>query len=469
MYAQMQTQQQQQQVERVEPELDYRHALYRPLSTPIQDSLHASGNADETRSMSTLVNMSIPRSIPATTAVRMLKTSIKILMYMRGQMGSTWEQLERQLRLELLEDEYQEEEEEEAKKGSTSILEPSAGSSGRRMRSREDVLRTKSLQKFIQNGERIFVDLEGAIHSRLLINLRSGIDAPSLYLTLAVIFGSTVTTPKEQYMIRIGPLEPQEPLSTPIQTSLPSDIPTPQMTHTIPADAEECSSTQADPLGKRKREHQHGHEKDLERSSKESREQQHGLRLKEQRWRRQEEMQWERKLFQDIMGLSLVDDQPLSALGSEVTDAGAAQSDNIVHSPVLTSRTKVHVLMKAPQGRIFDGLFPKQMLSLKEDYSIDTIEEQRSLEQETTPTAAAAAAVGAMSKKKKARWPIHHLHILGPSTSSKEPLRSMPLSRNAGPPSTPTPPLHSSSGSDAPEDEIWYQIGSDIPVLSSLL
>ncbi|KAF9939739.1 hypothetical protein BGZ67_008972 [Mortierella alpina] len=388
MFAQTQTQQQQQQAERVEHELDYRHAMYRPHSTPVQNSLHASGNANDAQPSSTLVNMSIPRPIPATTAVRMLKTSIKILMYMRGQMGSTWEQLERQLRLELLEDEYQEE---EAGRGNDSISGPLAGSSDRRMRSREDVLRTKSLQKFIENGERIFVDLEGAIHDRLLANLRSGIDAPSLYLSLAVIFGSTVTTPKEQYMIRIGPLEPQEPLSTHIQTSSPSGIPTPQPTHTNSTDTEECLSTEMDASGKRKREHQQDHEQDLERYSKEFREQQHGLRLKEQRWRRQEEMQWERKLFQDIMGLSLVDDQPSSTLESEITSTDSAQADSIAHSLVLASRTKVHVLMKAPQGRIFDGLFPKQMLSLKEDYSIDTVEERPLPKLETNAAAPAPA------------------------------------------------------------------------------
>ncbi|CAO3567120.1 unnamed protein product [Mortierella alpina] len=344
------------------------------------------------------------------------------------------------------------------------------------MRSREDVQRIKSLQKFIENGERIFVDLEGAIHNRLFTNLRSGMDAPSLYLSLAVIFGSTVTTPKEQYMIRIGPLEPQEPLSTLIETSPPFDIPTPQMTETISADTEECLSTQLDATGKRKREQQHGEEQDLERSSKGSREQQHSIRLQQQRWRRREEMQWERRLFQDIMGLSLVDDQPFSALEPEIIAADSAQSEDIAHSPVLTSRTKVHVLMKAPQGRIFDGLFPKQMLTLKEDYSIDRIEEQRQPKLETDLAVAAAAEVtaGATKRKRKARWPIHHLHILGPRVSTEEPSRSILSSRDAGSPPTSTPPTptplsRSFSGLDVQEDEIWYQIGSDIPILSSLL
>ncbi|KAF9281236.1 TFIIH/NER complex subunit [Mortierella alpina] len=418
----VQTQQQQQQTERAEPELDYRHAMYRPLSTSVQcshSSPHPSGHADKAQPSSTLVNMSVPRSIPATTAVRMLKTSIKILMYMRGQMGSTWEQLE---------------------------------------------------QQFIENGERIFVDLEGAIHSCLLTNLRSGIDAPSLYLSLAVIFGSTITTPKEQYMIRIGPLEPQEPLSTHTQTSSLSVIPTSQPAPINHADTEECLNTEMDVPGKRKREHQHDHEQDLERSSKESREQQHSLRLKEQRLRRQEEMQWERKLFQDIMGLSLVDDddQPSSTLQSEIASADSAQADSIAHSPVLASRTKVHVLMKAPRGRTFDGLFPKQMLLLKEDYSIDTIDERPLPTLETTAAAAAAAAAEAMRKKRKARWPIHHLHILGPRTSVKEPSTSLPSLIEASPPSS-TPPIQNFLNLDDPEDEIWYQIGSDIPVLSSLL
>ncbi|KAF9563639.1 hypothetical protein EC968_004795 [Mortierella alpina] len=228
-----------------------------------------------------------------------------------------------------------------------------------------------------------------------------------------------------------------------------------------------------DATGKRKREHQHDHEQDIERVSKESREQQHGLRLKEQRWRRQEEMQWERRLFQDIMGLSLVDDQPPSALESEITSADSVPVDSIAHSPVLASRTKVHVLMKAPQGRIFDGLFPKQMLSLKEDYSIDAIEERPppKLEPNASGSTSAAARVAAeaISEKRRTRWPIHHLHILGPRTFPKESSTSPPLSRGATPPETPTPPEQKSSDPDAPEEEIWYQIGSDIPVLSSLL
>ncbi|KAK3805146.1 MAG: hypothetical protein J3Q66DRAFT_446065 [Benniella sp.] len=43
-------------------------------------------------------------------------------------------------------------------------------------------------------------------------------------------------------------------------------------------------------------------------------------------------------------------------------------------SSTLPNRPKVHVLMKAPSGLVFQGMLPKQMVDLQEDYPLDDIE-----------------------------------------------------------------------------------------------
>lgn len=41
-----------------------------------------------------LVDMTLPRSIPAETALRMIRKVVQTLMYLRGQMATSWDQLE---------------------------------------------------------------------------------------------------------------------------------------------------------------------------------------------------------------------------------------------------------------------------------------------------------------------------------------------------------------------------------------
>ncbi|KAG0206129.1 hypothetical protein BGX28_002382 [Mortierella sp. GBA30] len=326
--------------------------------------------------------------------------------------------------------------------------------------------------------------------------------------------------PKEQYMIRIGPLEPQESLSpngnqslsvfhnqaSDSQTSVPSDSsirigslsPTPPSSHsdqerkkekffgdTGGREAEDHNESRVNSSGTRKREREQDHDSELEKITSEDREQQHGLRQQEQRRRRQEEMQWERKLAQEIMGISLManqqdqQQQPSFALASEQQKQtanhdndgddidAAARVDIIADYPPLSSRTKVHLLMKAPAGLVFEGLLPKQMLLLQEDYSVHTIE--------ALSTRTKDISAGITGKKKRGRWPIHHLHILGPRRYPAAPSNPSEVPKSSSL-STHRPILHNQADAenrtldlDTRGEDIWYQVGSDIPVLSSSL
>ncbi|KAI1311584.1 hypothetical protein EDD11_003359 [Mortierella claussenii] len=448
--------------------------------------------ADASTQISTpsmLVDMTLPRPIPAKTALRMIRTSVKTIMFMRGQMGSPWETLEQMLQME-----NARQEQEEEKKDTTPVVgsvTPQHTNANTAQSRQHSQIPTKSLQEFLETGERTFVDLEEPIYAQLYAQLKaatavtrsegsipastlggsktseqvhvsstlaaslptepstSSIPSPMLYISLAVVLGSTVTTPREQYMIRIGPLEPQQALLTQNNHDLRSGP-----NSLIPSRAQSNgngvyhtgtvkSLAQIDrgidfelDVGREKR----------QEGQQSRQEQQEDICLQEQQTRTRQEKAWERKLVHQIIGItgfsemSGQGEQSVSGISpSSDGEGGGASTLN-----AMPPRSKVFLLMKAPPALVFQGMLPKQMVVLQEDYSLTEI--QRALSNATIT--GEKAEVGEAPKRKK-RWPILHLHILGPNYPSMS---------------------SSANGSSLEEnDKIWYQIGSGIPALSTQL
>ncbi|KAG0377896.1 hypothetical protein BGX24_005221 [Mortierella sp. AD032] len=349
--------------------------------------------------------MKLPRPIPAETALRMVRKIVQTLMYIRGQMGSTWEQLEFLLNQEKMRQEFEEQEQDQSFHGH----DPHLGTFNHDSLDQDDendfVIPTKSLKEFLETSERMFVDLEESIYDQLYLDMRQTTTTTSppqrpRYISLALVFGTTFTTPKEQYMIRLGPLEPR-PLSTTStqQAHVASSIPTP--------------------------EHQ------------------------------REEKKWERVLIQELMGIHTI-----------TTDGTELQQgcESLSAAAPLRHRTRVHLLMKAPAGRIFTGIFPQQQVLLHEDYptpsasitSQDSQEEERSV----TQSCWSKGSKGFRGSKKQARWPIHHLHLFGPSAVVLD--QDSYHANNNG-------DVVGDNDDDDNDDEMWYLIGPGIPILSPLL
>ncbi|KAF9437439.1 hypothetical protein BGZ76_000702 [Entomortierella beljakovae] len=343
----------------------------------------------------------------------MVHTCIKTIMYLRGQMGSTWDQLEQMLQAEqYIQEQAMDQEQEQERDHSGTNSHPTFStshlnrhSSLATAQSLEDVndsdghdepsitIPIKSLKEFLHSGERMFVDLEESIYSQLYQLLESESESshqPELYISLALIFGSSITTPKEQYMIRIGPLEPQQRVH---------DNPLPSI--------------------------------DKDTHHKQSR----------------EEKNWERRLVQQMMGITrIMDDE------KEQQQYGQPSVSSFQASPVFTNRTRVHLLKKAPVGLVFQGLLPKQMIVIQEDYSPNDIEARKRFAINSEKSNLTSPGF------KKKRWPIHHIHVLGPNTTLT--LIDNPLPSN--------PPVYTKPSLNT-LDEIWYQVGQGIPVLSPLL
>ncbi|KAI8602913.1 hypothetical protein EDD21DRAFT_57207 [Dissophora ornata] len=441
---------------------------------------------------SMLVDMNLPRPIPAKTAIRMACTSIKTIMYMRGQMGSPWDQLEQMLQLE----QFQEEDRLQPEDPCHVLMSSAAQAPAVRWNSAwnsDSTIPTKSLREFIQTGERMFVDLEESIYSQLYDHLRSSAtylpsstlsssssttpSTPKLFITLALIFGATISTPKEQYMIRIGPLEAQQTvcMNRSATTSLL------QPSYSVPHSAadsgsiveqsvrrSEChSSTTAENETRPQKEP----DTDLNRPYTRAIEQ-HATFLEEQELhqrqdqkRGREEKTWERRLIQQIMGISSVSSDALP-LQHSVTFANTPILSS--PSPLPAGRSKGHLLMKARSGLVFQGMLPKQTIYLQEDYCLDDISAVNICQGPSGPGVGGGSMVQSPNLtgdvyKKTARWPIRHIHVLGPFSSSSP----VPLSTSGH--DSVVPALSHTDNTDSPVDEIWYQVGSGIPVLSPLL
>ncbi|KAF8942575.1 hypothetical protein BGZ47_006336 [Haplosporangium gracile] len=68
------------------------HICYQGIPASTQPAGQPQAAIEQTPSM--LVDMTLPRPIPAETALRMVRKVVQTLMYLRGQMSSTWEHLE---------------------------------------------------------------------------------------------------------------------------------------------------------------------------------------------------------------------------------------------------------------------------------------------------------------------------------------------------------------------------------------
>ncbi|KAF9188630.1 hypothetical protein BGZ50_001209, partial [Haplosporangium sp. Z 11] len=327
-----------------------------------------------------------------------------------------------------------------------------------------------------ERGERMFTSLEESIYTQLYANFQSKSDLTTsspaaIYISLALILGTTVTTPKEQYMIRIGPLEPQQP--TPKATS-PSQnpftlIPPLSECSTLSNDSETQSSVQqtdSTACGEND-EHDSGIIRGMKREREEQHRQEpqpHEVRLEEQK-RHREEARWERQLAQKIVGVTVIPNDQSPADQKSNSDQQQESSIATDGYAALLGRTHVHLLMKARSGQRFAGMLPKQMIVLQEDYSINEIEdakEKKVCQSEHSPTTTATMTTIA-PKKKKTRWPIHHLHILAP-TSTYVPA-SASESESSSMTASSTTTLNDMANVHA--NEMWYQVGLGIPVLTS--
>ncbi|KAG0282816.1 hypothetical protein BGZ96_012814 [Linnemannia gamsii] len=131
--------------------------------------------AEQTPSM--LVDMILPRPIPAETALRMVRKTVQTLMYIRGQMGSTWEQLEF-----LMMQENARQEQESQTRDHANFHDPYLGTQNHASQDEDEndfVIPTKSLREFLETGQRTFVDLEESVYDQLYSDLRHSTTTPT--------------------------------------------------------------------------------------------------------------------------------------------------------------------------------------------------------------------------------------------------------------------------------------------------
>ncbi|KAF9923323.1 hypothetical protein FBU30_006620 [Linnemannia zychae] len=354
------------------------------------------------RTPSLLVDMTLPHMIPAESALRMVRKVVQTLMYIRGQIDSTWEQLEFLLKQEMRRQEF------EAQSQTTPIHGRHHDSQRRSQDVESDmIIPIKSLKEFLEVGEKTFTDLEESVYDQLYADLRqslsqnSGPSSPR-YISLALIFGSTFTTPNEQYMIRIGPLEPRSSslAKNPEQNRLSSIA---------------------------------------------------NMSSEEQTRRRYEEQKWERTLVQKLMGIHIMPMSQPNPSDQPLLSSNDSHQEDLLSTIPLRQRTRTYLLTKAPAGKIFTGLFPQQQIVLHEDYP--TPNHHKNNNEHITATQSCwnqGCKTERRGPRKSARWPIHHLHLFGPSVNTSE-LSSDSLNI---------------SGNQCSNDEMWYLVGSGIPILS---
>lgn len=416
------------------------HISYQQGAAQTQPSSHPQTSNQPTPSM--LVDMTLPRHIPAETALRMIRKVVQTVMYLRGQMATSWDQLE-----VLLMQENMRQEQEELEQGSQShegsfYDDPHLGTRNHAQDEDDDtgndfVIPIKSLREFLETGERMFVDLEESVYDQLYSDLRHSSIATIAntstplprYISLALILGTTFTTPKEQYMLRIGPLEPRLPSpssSTPSSSAYThnpnSRLPTPL--HTTA-----------------------------------------GISPEEQANRTREEKKWDRLLIQNLMGI-LPSSTPSDQYPSNDHNQLQEGYGSLLGTDPLRHRTKTHLLMRAPAGKIFTGLLPQQHLHLHQDYptpSPSPSQMDKAVRQEEDVSATQSCwNQGCRNHKKPARWPIYHIHIFGPSPAlSSDQVLEHDVQH--------TDNQVMNKDMDENEDEMWYQIGPGIPLLSPLL
>ncbi|KAF9430657.1 hypothetical protein BGZ94_005278 [Podila epigama] len=281
----------------------------------------------------------------------------------------------------------------------------------------------KPMREFLNSGEQMFVTLEEAVYRQLhsLLNqtrasvseehqrtrkafsscpLESDLDLTAalsrqepLVLSLALIFGTTLLMPKEQYMIHIGPLEPQQPAST------------------VSADIARSALHNVE-LGK---------ERELKIQSKSL------------------ERQLERRLLQDLLGVQILE-TPHDETSSPSSFPAQQERHYLDANQSSLAKCKVLLFMKAKSGLVFDGMLPKQMLDLHEDFSPEFMSNIP-----ITKSKSEIPCEGPQNPTKKKRWPIHHIRIMG------------------------CKPESSPSSVQGDSDEMWYQVGPGLPMVPKMI
>ncbi|KAG0031508.1 hypothetical protein BGZ82_006955 [Podila clonocystis] len=192
-------------------------------------------------------------------------------------------------------------------------------------------------------------------------------------LSLALIFGTTLSTPKEQYMIHLGPLKPQQPVLSTTTSSLSATV----------------SNDQAND------ENETDHERD------------EALRNQLQRMERQ----WERRLVQGLMGIRIMDDS--TSTSAQDPQQQQQQTHFLEAGASTLPKTKVLLLMKAKSGQIIDGMLPKMALDLQEDFTPELSPTSPPASSSSTSAVTRSKTTEKLAQKKK-RWPIHHIRVMGP-------------------------------------------------------
>ncbi|KFH69425.1 hypothetical protein MVEG_04237 [Podila verticillata NRRL 6337] len=386
-----------------EPAMDYRHASI--SSSPIAPRAAPAGLAPVVTTtspqrqqpprqhttapaVSKIVDITLPSPISAKAALRMVQITVKTLMYMRGLLSSPWEQLEMLVKMDQQEQEEQgEQDQEELDLDHVETLR-ARGTPSRSIKLNPSL--RKPLQDFLESGERMFSTLEEVVYDQQYQQLKKARGpqpktpfsnstiastelasssppppSPSV-LSLALIFGTTLLTPKEQYMIHIGPLKPKQPFSA--TTSSVSVI---------------TSNDQANDENKT------DHARD------------EALRNQLQRMERQ----WERRLVQDLMGIRIMDGDTSTTVAQD-----PLQTHFLETGASTLPKTKVLLLMKAKAGQIIDGMLPKLALDLQEDFA------PAFSSPSPTPSSSISSTCNTSKKpiQKRKRWPIHHIRVMGP-------------------------------------------------------
>ncbi|KAF9337206.1 hypothetical protein BG006_005927 [Podila minutissima] len=390
--------------------------------------------------VSQIVDITLPSPISAKAALRMVQTTVKTLMYMRGLLSSPWEQLEMLVKMDQQEQEEQEQEEQEQEEHDLDHALGARDSPSRSIKRNPSSM--KPLQEFLEAGEKMFTTLEEAVYDQLYQQFKQA-RAPQILrtafsdattasmepisssplpppqspvvLSLTLIFGTTMSTPKEQYMIHIGPLKPLQPLLSATTSSL----------------SEASSNDQAND------ENETDHEKE------------EALRNQLQRLERQ----WERRLVQGLMGIQIMD----NSASTSTQDPQQQQAHFLETGASTLPKTKVLLLMKTKSGQIIGGMLPKLALDLQEDFAPEfssTLPPSSSSPSSSSPSSSSpsssssSSSTAATSKtaeklaRKKKRWPIHHIRVMGP--------RPETLPDNGQ------------------EDDIWYQVGPGLPSMPNL-
>ncbi|KAF9388386.1 hypothetical protein CPC16_006524 [Podila verticillata] len=365
-----------------EPAVDYRHASI--SSSPIAPRAAPAGLAPVVTTtspqrqqpprqhptapaVSKIVDITLPSPISAKAALRMVQITVKTLMYMRGLLSSPWEQLEMLVKMDQQEQEEQgEQDQEELDLDHVETLR--ARESGERMFSTlEEVVYDQLYQQLKKaRGPQPKTPFSNStIASTELASSSPPPPSPSV-LSLALIFGTTLLTPKEQYMIHIGPLKPKQPFSA-----------------TTSSVSVTTSNDQANDENKT------DHARD------------EALRNQLQRMERQ----WERRLVQDLMGIRIMDSDTSTTVAQD-----PLQTHFLETGASTLPKTKVLLLMKAKAGQIIDGMLPKLALDLQEDFA------PAFSSPSPTPSSSISSTCNTSKKpiQKRKRWPIHHIRVLGP-------------------------------------------------------